>query len=170
VKGRYSDAFNGRYTRLYNEGILQVKDFAAQSNDFPLPVQIKKGLFRFSQDKMWFERFMLTYGKTTVQMNGYMQNVPAYLLTGDAVLAGKFNLQASLVDADQLMVAVPSGSTGVGGQQSTASAQVLVVPGNLDLQVSANVKKLLFNGVKMNNLSGLGFIRKGYLTFRTSKE
>lgn len=164
-KGRYSDAVGGRYTRLYNEGVLEVKNFSAQAESLPLPLEIPAGVFRFRDDKMWFDRFLLAYGKTVVRMNGYMQNVPAYFLTKDALLVGKFQLRSARVYADALMMpAPPAGNTSTAKQP--LPPQVLMVPADLDVEVTSEVDHLLFKGVHVRNISGMLAVKKGRLLLR----
>lgn len=164
-RGRYSDAVDGRYTRLYNEGVLEVKKFSAYTETLPLPLEIPAGVFRFRDDKMWFDRFLLSYGKTVVNMKGHMQNVPAYFLTKDALLVGKFQLRSALVHSDALMMpAPPAGNTSSVTQPS--AAHVLMVPADLDLEVTSEVDHLLFKGVHIRNISGMLAVKKGRLLLR----
>lgn len=164
-RGRYSDAVDGQYTRLYNEGVLQVKNFSAQTETLALPLEIPGGVFRFRDDKMWFDRFILSYGKTVVNMNGYMQNVPAYFLTKDALLVGKFQLRSARVNADALMMpATPAENSSTAPQPP--AAQVLMVPTDLDVEVTSEVDHLLFKGVHIRNISGVLAVKKGRLLLR----
>ena len=165
LKGRQSDALNRRYTQLYNQGTLTVKDFIARPEGMAKPLQIKKGVFRFDQDKMWFEQFIIQYGRSKMYMNGYMQNVPGYLFLDDAVLAGAFNLYTDFVDFNEWMPAdqpvVNTSSVG-----TTSSSGPLVIPSNLNLKVTAVVNHILFNGVHIRNNKGSLLLHNGKLSLQ----
>ena len=79
LKGLQSDATAQRYSRLSNSGTAEVKDLEMRSQYF-LPFKIAGGLFRFKDDKMWFDQFKAAYGKSTFTLNGYLSNVINYAL------------------------------------------------------------------------------------------
>ncbi|HXO76407.1 MAG TPA: AsmA-like C-terminal region-containing protein, partial [Puia sp.] len=112
LRGLQSDATQGHYDRLYNEGSLKVKDLQVSSELFPLPFRIHTGLFRFDQDKMWFDAFDANYGKSRFTLNGWLSDVIGYMSDKKQPLKGKFDLTSDYVLVDQLMAfAGPSTGT-----------------------------------------------------------
>ncbi|HVU55084.1 MAG TPA: AsmA-like C-terminal region-containing protein [Puia sp.] len=103
LKGRQSDAQNGRYDRLYNSGTLKVRELQLSSELFPMPFLIKKGLFRFDQDKMWFDQFDLRYGKTNASLNGWLSNIMGYMTDKSQPVTGHFDLGSDYLLADEFM-------------------------------------------------------------------
>ncbi|MFI5140322.1 MAG: AsmA family protein, partial [Sphingobacteriales bacterium] len=75
LKGKQSDAVAGNYDKLANSGTMVVKDIALSSDLFPKPFMIKNGTFSFNQDKMNFDAFKGTYGKSVIILNGALSNV-----------------------------------------------------------------------------------------------
>ncbi|WP_343668994.1 AsmA-like C-terminal region-containing protein [Chitinophaga sp.] len=158
LRGTQSDAMAGRYNKLYNKGSLIVKDITLTSELFPLPFYITNGVFRFDQDKMWFDQFNARYGKSTVRLDGYLSNVIGYAMLKDQVLHGNFNLKSDYILVDELMV--------YGGKESTntsSSSGVVMVPANLSLTLNANAARIHFNGIDINDFHGQLVIDSNYL-------
>lgn len=173
LQGRQSDAMNGRYAKLHNEGTLELKDIATSYEAFPQPFLIKEGLFRFKQDKMWFNRFLATYGQSDFRMNGYLQNVIDYALADNAVLKGNFTIESELINADEFMAFAPPATVNANAIQatavslpSTATTGVIIVPSNLSLQLNANAKKVIYNGVIPINVKASMNVDKGRLSLQ----
>ena len=103
LKGRQSDATAGRYNLLFNSGRMKVKDLQVSSELFPQPFFIRTGVFRFDQDKMWFDAFHASYGGSDLTLNGYLSNVIDYAMSKGAVLKGQFDLKSDLILADEFM-------------------------------------------------------------------
>jgi AsmA protein len=177
LRGRQSDATAGRYDRLFNAGTMKVKDLVVSSELFPLPFHIKSGLFRFDQDKMWFDAFNASYGKTQVTLNGWLSNVIGYLSDKKETLKGGFNLSSDYILADQFM-AFAGGPGGAGVDASAhvsasgvAGAQtgVFIVPGNLSIRFNAAVKRVQYNGLNIDGFKGGVTIDSGALRLDTTR-
>ena len=171
LQGTQSDAANGRYAKLHNEGTLEVADITTLHEDYPLPFVIKHGLFRFKQDKMWFNQFTAAYGQSDFRLNGYLQNVIDYALSANATLKGNFNVDASLINADELMAFAPPAGKEQPVIQATTAAYtapaaatgVIIIPSNLSLQFTANAKKVVYNGLSPVNVKAALAVDNGKL-------
>ena len=122
LKGRQSDAVAGRYDQLFNSGTLRVKDLQVSSELFPQPFFIKTGLFRFEQDKMWFDEFKASYGKTDVTLNGWLTNVIGYMTEKNSPLHGNFELKSDYLLADEFMAYAPPASGAKGSSAGGSSS------------------------------------------------
>ncbi len=172
LQGTQSDALNKNYGRLNNEGTLELKDIATATEYLPKPFIIREGLFKFQQDKMWFNNFTAVYGQSDMHMNGYLQNVIAYALSNDAVLKGNFNLQSNYFNVDEWMV-YGTDETNKQHVSNTSKADtaaigtgVVMIPANWDVTLTANAKKVVFNGINLHNAKGNLAIDKGLLTLQ----
>lgn len=156
LQGLQSDATKGHYDRLHNSGTLTLKDITVSLTEFPKPLVIEKGVFRFQQDKMWFEEFDAVYGNSHFKLNGYLSNVLNYVMNDKASLKGQFDLKSDLVVVDEF-TAFSSEQTTAPKAASTAAPDntgVVVVPSNLSLIFNADVKKVLYNGMTITNMKG----------------
>ncbi len=165
LKGKQSDAVAGNYAKLANSGTMVVKDIALSSDLFPKPFIIKNGSFSFNQDKMHFDAFKATYGKSVIIMNGALSNVIGYATKPGAVLKGDFNFGSGSIIADDFM-AFANASPTQSGKTGTGPSGVIMVPQNLDLNFAADVKKVKYNGLELKDVKGQMSITNGTLTLK----
>ncbi|MBS1597746.1 MAG: AsmA family protein [Bacteroidetes bacterium] len=160
LKGRQSDAMNARYDNLLNSGTIALKNLEVNHEYFPLPFTIREGLFSFRQDKMWFDKFLATYGKSDIRLDGFLQNVINYVLSDNGKLSGNFNLASNFINVDEFAAfSAPSNNKkqdSVKIQDTTVgkSSGVVMIPANLDLIIKANANKISYNGLDIQNFTG----------------
>jgi AsmA protein len=158
LRGLQSDATKGLYDRLFNEGRLEVKDLKINSQYFPLPFLIKKGVFSFKQDKVWFDAFNATYGNSDFTLSGYLSNILNYTLKNEA-LTGNFDLKSNYIDVNQFMA--------FAGDSSTASETgVVIIPANLNIDFVANAKKIKYSSIQLTDAKGQMSIANGTLRLK----
>jgi AsmA protein len=140
---------------------MKVKDIALTSDLFPKPFLIKTGLFSFNQDKMKFDQFTANYGKSVIVLDGALSNVIDYALKPNSPLKGEFKLTSGLIIADDFMAFA-------GGPSAPKAAKpgVILVPANLDLNFTADVKKVKYNGLDINDAKGQMSISKGQIVLK----
>ncbi len=169
LRGRQSDATAGRYDKLFNTGTMKVHDVQLFAEQFPLPFLIKTGIFRFDQDKMWFDRFDLNYGSSKLRLNGYLFNVIDYAMDKGAPLKGSFDLTSDYISVDEFTAFGSKGSapanTPAGGSSSSASG-VVMVPPNLSLEIKAAVKKVQYNELPIKDCKGQLIIDSGGIALK----
>lgn len=158
LSGLQSDAMNGFYERLRNAGTLTVKDISIKTDYYPYAFLINSGVFRFKEDKIWFESFKGTYLKSDYELTGYLNNTINYALKNEP-LHGQFNLKSNLIIADDFMAF--SGDT-----TQTSETGVFIVPANLDLNFIADVKKVKYNGMDINNAKGEMQLKQSVMTLK----
>jgi len=162
-KGKQSDALAGRYDQLFNSGTLKVKDVAFTSELFPKPFFIRNGVFSFNQDKMNFDAFTAQYGKSTIMLNGALSNVIDYVTRSSSTLKGEFNLTSDKINADDFMAF--SGTPQAGGKGASG---VIMLPKNLNLNFTADVKQVKYSGMSISNAKGQMAINNGNLNLKNT--
>jgi AsmA protein len=175
-RGKQSDAKHGRYDLLNNSGTMDVKDLSITHELFPKPFLIRRGHFRFDQDKMWFETFQANYGRSDLQLDGFVENVINYVLAKNEILKANFNLKANSIDLNEFTVYASNGQRSTpnaqrpstidqqasgNDQQPTAAAGVIMIPANLDLTIKAEADRVLYNDIVLNHFLGGMNIRNG---------
>lgn len=170
LQGKQSDAVNKRYSRLNNEGTLELQDIATTTEYLPKPFVIKEGQFKFRQDKMWFNNFKAVYGQTDMSMNGYLQNVIDYAISGNGILKGNFQLKSGYFNVDEWTVFGSVSSTDTIAKKTTVTSEtgVVVIPANLDLTINANVNKVNFDGLRLDDAKASVTLNKGTLTLKNT--
>ncbi|MGN7824095.1 AsmA family protein [Chitinophaga sp. 22536] len=152
LSGTQADALAGRYGKLNNRGKMTVRDIVLQSDMFPLPFHISNGIFRFDQDKMWFDTFIATYGKSKLTMNGFLSNVIGYLTAKNQTLHGNFDFKSNYVLVDELM-SNSSPATATPAKPSAPSG-VIMLPANLALTLNAAADRIRFKGMNIDSFHG----------------
>lgn len=167
LRGLQSDATAGRYDLLSNSGTLKVRNIELYSELFPKPLLVKNGSFRFDQDKMWFDAFQGKYGSAALTLNGYLSNVIAYATQPHATLQGKFDLKSDYIKVDELMAF--SGSPAASPVVAPASATgVILVPDNLNLQLSTAIKTVKYQGMLISNANALVRVDSGSIALQNA--
>lgn len=162
LKGKQSDATAGRYDRLANSGTMKVKDIALRSELFPKPFMIKTGAFSFNQDKMKFDQFTADYGKSVIVLNGALSNVINYAVKPNSPLKGEFNLSSGLIIADDFMAFAGTPASA----KPSKSNGVILVPSNLDLNFTADIKKVKYMGLHITDAKGQMTINNGQILLK----
>lgn len=169
-KGKQSDATNGNYARLSNKGTLALRNIRTRSEHFPKPFVIREGLFAFHQDKMDFTHFVAAYGQSDFSMDGQLQNVINYALSEKEILKGHFALSADYINVDEFMAQVPvaKATDSTATQTAKTQAGVIAIPKNLDIQFTADARKVSFDGLDIGNAKGHLAISQGKLSLKNT--
>jgi AsmA protein len=167
LKGRQSDAMEGRIDRLQNSGRLSMKQISLRTGYLPLPFLLHSGEFSFEQDRVWFRKFQGRYGASDISLDGKLSNVINYFFSKGQVLKGSFSLSSDYFLADELIPPVTPQSSGSkstadsatgssGGSVTTKSAPeggVLEVPKDLEISLKTRIKKIRWNKLDVTDLS-----------------
>ena len=174
LNGRQSYATTGQYDKLDNKGTIVLKHIKTTSELFPKAFFIKEGLFRFRNEKMWFDKFLASYGKSDFAINGYLLNTINYFLESHGTLSGDFKLKSKLINVDEFM-ALKEGENkdrksevAYAKEANPKMSGVVVLPTNLNVGLNANADKVAYNGLVLNDLKGTVGIRKGELYLRNT--
>ncbi len=159
LSGLQSEATSGNYAKLNNKGTLVVKNIKLSSDSFPKPLVIKTGIFRFDQEKMWFDSFKASYGKTGLALNGYLFNVIDFAMQKNAPLQGNFSMATDHLYVDEFMAFASTGTTQA--KAAPTETGVVIVPANLSLTFDANAKNITYNGLELKDFKGQMVIDSG---------
>ncbi|QHS58464.1 AsmA family protein [Chitinophaga agri] len=158
LQGTQADAMSGQYANLNNRGSLTVRDVTVTAPHFPLPFHIENGVFRFEEDKMWFDQFDLRYGKSDIHLNGHLYNLIGYATQKSQPLQGAFTLKSNYLLADELKSYEMEESDG-----TPEPPHVVVIPGNLSLALTAHAEKVRFSGIDISKFHGQLQVANGSL-------
>lgn len=169
-KGKQSDATSGNYSRLNNSGTLQLRNIKTTSEYLPKPFVINEGLFTFQQDKMNFSDFIASYGQSDFKMKGYLQNVINFVLSDKEILKGNFELASNYINIDEFMAGATTPTKEETAKESPIEKEtgVVVIPSNFDLQFIANVAKVNFGDLTLDNAKGDLTISKGKMLLKNT--
>ncbi|MFT3948969.1 MAG: AsmA-like C-terminal region-containing protein [Agriterribacter sp.] len=166
LKGKQSDAAAGRYQLLVNSGALKLKEVKLYTESFPAPFIVHSGIFSFKQDKMWFNEFTAAYGSSSFAMNGYLNNVINYIVGNDEKLHGKFTVKSDYVNVKEFTAFSGSDPATVQTADTAAGQGVVMIPGNLSVSLDANIKKVNYDSVFINDFKGQLVVDAGKISLK----
>lgn len=174
LNGRQSYATTGQYSKLDNKGNLILKNIKATTEFLPKSFFIKEGNFRFENEKMWFSKFLATYGKSDFALNGYLLNTINYFIERKGTLHGQFNLNSNYVLIDEFM-ALKNGDNSkksieveYAKVENPKSSGVVIIPKNLDVSLRTNIRKVEFKGLGLNHVKGKASVEKGQVYLKNT--
>lgn len=172
LNGRQSYATTGQYSKLDNKGTLVFRNIKATTEFLPKSFLIKEGDFRFENEKMWFEKFKASYGKSDFALNGHLVNTINYFLEKNGTLHGNFKLNSNYILIDEFM-ALEEGDNNdkslqveYAKEDNPGSSGVVIIPKDLDVSLDTDVKKVEFKGLTLNSLTGQAAVNKGQIFLR----
>ncbi|WP_430613298.1 AsmA-like C-terminal region-containing protein [Flavobacterium sp. JP2137] len=160
LRGLQSDAVAGNYSKLKNSGLLTVNSLFLKSELFPKPLDIKRGVFKFFQEKMLFEDFRAVYGSSKFSMNGHLSNVIQFITSDQGQLHGQFDLKSKSFNVDEFMVFAPSTAAPSKGK-TAATAGVVMIPSHFDMRFNADVKQIKYSDLLLKNFVGSVLAQSG---------
>jgi AsmA protein len=165
--GSQEDAMASRYNKLSNKGTITVKALNISTPYFPQKFNVQSGDFRFNNDKIETDNFVLNYASNTVSLKGEFPNIIDYALKENAPLKGKLSLTSKLILIHELMsFTTDSSVTKTSKVKNTPppTEGVVMIPPNLDLQFNAQIDKVNYNDLAINNCVSNAAIQNGKLT------
>jgi len=166
LKGRQSDAVAGRYQLLVNSGELKLKEVKLYTESFPAPFTVHSGVFSFKQDKMWFNDFNVGYGSSSFSINGYLNNVINYFVGNDEKLRGKFTVNSDYINVKEFTAFSVSDSTQARVTDTATGQGVVMIPDNLSVSLDANIRKVNYDSISLNDLKGQLVIDSGKIKLK----
>lgn len=166
-KGKQSDATNGKYNQLQNQGTIYLKNVKTTSDNLPMPFVIDEGTFVFNQNDMYFTNFSASYGKSDFKMEGEMQNVINYYLSETEPLKGSFSVRSNFIQVDEFVPKIATiDNTKVADNPITSG--VIVIPPRFNFILNATAQKVIFEGISIEQLTGKLLMNQGKLTLQNT--
>lgn len=166
LAGLQSDALQGRYNRLKNEGYVDVGNIKVETELLPQPVQIKSGKFSFKQEKLNFDKFVAQYGRNELSVKGYINNIINYLTLDTDILKGNFDIHSRKINVNDFMVFSTSNSSATAAP--TNNSGVVLLPKNLDIEVLGAVDQVAYDQLLLQNFRGNLKLKDGKLALENT--
>lgn len=170
--GRMSDVEKQRYEQLQAKGTFVVEQLGVDMAALP-PIQLTRAAATISPSAMTLGELSLMVGESDLAANGQLTNYLGYLLRGDQ-LAGRLYVKSELLNLNQLMESMTSDTEGDSASagptdttdttDTTASSGAILIPENLNLSLSTNLKKILFQQMVLSEVSGGVSMKGGVLS------
>jgi hypothetical protein len=165
MKGKQSDLDKGRYEKFNASGEFILTDIEYSTEAVSVPVQVKYAQFKFAPRFLELASFDAQAGKSDFKMKGKITNYLGYVLS-DGVLEGNFTFNSTLLEGNELAglstseEQAPTETEGT-TQGGESSEEPFVIPKNLDLTLSTDIKKIVYDNMNLLNAKGQVVIRNG---------
>lgn len=148
LNGRMSYIEKEQYDKVQASGNIRLSDMKLQMKDIP-DVDIQKSTFTFNPRYLQLSETTVRLGENDLTLDSRFENYMAFALKG-STLKGTLNLQSNHLNLDDFMT---TDTTAV-ATTDTTSMGIIRIPDNIDFQMQANMKEVLFDGMKFANLKG----------------
>lgn len=152
VSGRMSDIGQNRYERIGASGTCVVEQLDLNLPELP-DVRIRRAAATISPQAMTLGEFGVTVGRSDLAANGQLTGYIGYLLRGDK-LSGRLYVKSELLDLNEIMAVVPESEEPEPTAEPEPAAAALEIPRNLDLSLSCELHKILFQQMNITDLAG----------------
>lgn len=168
MSGRLSYIEKEQYERVQASGTIGLTGMKLKLDDMP-DVEIKKSLFTFTPKYLQLSETTVNIGKNDITADSKFENYIGYLLKG-TTLKGNLNIRSNYFNLNDFMSAstdetaatTETAATDSVATATTATATGIVeVPRNIDFQMDANLKQVLFDKMTFNNMNGKLVIKDG---------
>lgn len=164
LAGLMSAIESEQYQNFKAKGKASISGFEYSSPDISQTFKIKSCNLSFSPQYLQVTNFDASMGQSDFKLSGKLENYIPYMLK-DETIKGDFLFVSDLLDINELMSEeeVSTDTT----QQSTdsTSSSVVEIPGNIDMSLRSELKKILYDNYIIDNLSGTILIKDKKMIF-----
>ena len=157
LNGKMSTIEQERYEDFDAKGMVELKDILYTSKDLPAAVKVAEMKLLFTPQNLRLENLQAKMGTSDFAMQGTIDNYLAYVFRNE-LLKGNFNFSSTTLDLDALMGTSATPATTetetTNKAPETASTEPFLIPDNLDVLLTMDVKKILYNGITIQNTKG----------------
>ena len=158
--GRMSSIDKKEYDKFKMSGSLEIDKMNYKTTTLPYDVLLNTMKLNFTNQFVELVSFDALMGKSDIKANGKIDNFMQYIFK-DSLIVGHFNLQSNIMDLNQLMSSTSTTTaTAEPAKADTAAMTVVEVPGNIDFELNANINKMLYDNLVIDNLLGNIVVRK----------
>ena len=163
MSGRLSYIEKEEYERMQASGTIGLTGMKLKMKDMP-DVEIKKSLFTFTPKYLQLSETTVNIGKNDITADSRFENYIGYVLKG-TTLKGNLNIRSNYFNLNDFMAAsadeATASETASTDSVATAATGIMEVPRNIDFQMDANLKQVLFDKMSFNNMNGKLVVKDG---------
>lgn len=167
LAGKLSYIEKEQYEKVQAAGTIGLADMKLKMKDMP-DVNIRKSLFTFTPKYLQLSETTVNIGKNDLTADSRFENYLGYALKG-TTLKGVLNIHSNYFNLNDFMTAstdstaqtTATAATEATTTEATASAGIIEVPRNIDFQMDATMKKVLFDNMTFTNMMGKLMVKDG---------
>ena len=157
TKGKMSYVDAEQYDQLPTSGTMSVQNFKYQSPDLPQDFTISSAQMTFNPERVDLKNFSGAFGKTDLNLNGYLTNYLGYALKENETIKGQMDFRSKMVDLNEMMADTESAAD----TASSAPMEVIEVPKTIDFVLNTTIDQVLYDNLTLKNTKGKVVIKDG---------
>ena len=167
LAGKLSYIEKEQYDQMKAEGSIRLNGMRLNMKDLPT-VDIQRSTFSFSPRYLQLSETTVNIGNNDVTLDSRFENYLGYALKG-STLKGSLNISSNHLNLNDFM---STDTTAVQAQATadttatTSSTGAIRIPENLDFNMQANLKEVLFDKMKLENVNGTLLVKNGTIDMR----
>ena len=167
LAGKLSYIEKEQYDKMKAEGSIRLNGMRLNMKDLPT-VAIQRSTFSFSPRYLQLSETTVNIGNNDVTLDSRFENYLGYALKG-STLKGSLNISSNHLNLNDFM---STDTTAVQAQATadttatTSSTGTIRIPENLDFNMQANLKEVLFDKMKLENVNGTLLVKNGTIDMR----
>jgi len=148
ARGNMSAIENKQYEQFNAAGTIAVSALQYASNAYPDGIKVNNLFMTFNPKDITVSDLDGAYKKTNFSANGTISNMLPYVFR-NKTLGGSLNVKADKMNVNDWM-----GTSTDTAVKSTVSSPPFAVPANLDIAVKAEVARVLYDKLEIQQLTG----------------
>lgn len=152
LNGRMSSLENEQYEKFNAKGAVLLTDVKYFDTEMPEVVQVNTATLNFTPQKVLLQNMDVRMGESDLKVEGSFNNLLSYMMKDSAVLDGALNISSNYLNLNPWMQTTTTEDAQTG---DTASIEAIELPGNINFAMSANMKKVIYDNLELNNVSGM---------------
>lgn len=161
--GRLSMVEKEQFEQMQAKGSLRLNQMKLVLKDMP-PVDIQQSVFTFSPRYLKLSETTVNIGKNDLTLDSRFENYLGYALKG-STLKGTLNVSSNHLNLNDFMSADTTAAVAE-VPADTAAMGVIRVPENIDFQMQAAFRELLFDKMTLTDGKGTLLVRNGTVDMR----
>lgn len=149
LAGRMSSIEKEQYQNIQASGSIKLSDMKLMLPDLP-EVNINQSTLTFTPQQLKLSETTAHIGKSDITLDSQLANYLSYVFKGDKI-TGTVNLRSNLLNLNDFIS--PKEEDVEEGTDSVALA-AFAVPKNINFTMTANLKEVLLNQMKFDNVQG----------------
>jgi len=150
LAARQADIEQSKYDKIDFAGTMTIDKLEAEMSALPQKVQLTKAHLIFNNRFVELPAFNLLIGKNDISATGRLENFMAYMLQ-DKTLNGNLNINSNYLNMNDFMssTAEPAKT-----DSNAAPLNIIRIPSNINFDMQAQVKKLIYEKMIFDNVKG----------------
>ena len=168
IVGKLSYIEKEVYDKILASGDIHLKNMILKMKDMP-DIIIQQSTFGFTPQYLNLSETTVNIGKNDLTTDCKLENYMAYVLKGKTI-KGNLNIHSNYFNLNDFMTAegdsviaaaVQTTTSETPATENTEATGVLRVPKNIDFNMNANMKKVVFDKMTLSDINGKMLIKDG---------